>query len=157
MSSSVKLWAKYGNPFSSTFKRDLVMWDVPSDMEIGVIPRQIYCHKDLVKPLEAAFRALIRTGKVKELKTWDGCYNARPIRGYEKQWRRYEMEGYPQAGARYLSTHAWGVAIDINAFENGLGKKPKLSAGFVKCFTDAGFVWGGTFKRLDGMHFELSV
>jgi hypothetical protein len=49
------------------------------------------------------------------------------------------------------------MAIDVNAFENGLGKKPKLSAGFVKCFTDAGFVWGGNFARLDGMHFELKT
>lgn len=157
MSSSVEMWKTFGNPFSTTFKRDLVMFEVPPHLEIGVIPKKIYCHKRLVNPLEQAFKALIATGKVKELKTWDGCFNQRPIRGYEKQWRRFEMEGYPQAGARYLSTHAWGMAIDVNAFENGLGRKPKLSAGFVKCFTDAGFVWGGHFKRLDGMHFELDV
>jgi hypothetical protein len=157
MSSSVKMWARYGSPMGSTFKRSLVMWDVPADLEIGVIPRRIYCHKELVKPLEKAFRALIATGPVKELKTWDGCYNPRPIRGYEKQWRRFENSPSPQAGARYLSTHAWGLAIDVNAFENALGKKPKLSVGFVKCFTDAGFVWGGTFARLDGMHFELKT
>lgn len=151
------MWSKLGNPFSPAFKRNLVMYDVPMDLEIGVIPKRIYCHKSLINPLEQAFRALIETGRVKELKTWDGCYNPRPIRGYEKQWKRYEVEGYPKEGAKYLSTHAWGMAIDVNAFENGLGKKPKLTAGFVKCFTDAGFVWGGHFKRLDGMHFELSI
>jgi len=157
MSSSVTMWAKLGNPFNPSFKRNLVMWDVPADMEIGVIPKRIYCHKSLVKPLEQAFRALIASGRVKELKTWDGCYNPRPIRGFEKQWRRFMASGNPKGGARYLSTHAWGMAIDVNAFENGLGKKPKLSAGFVKCFTDAGFVWGGNFARLDGMHFELKT
>jgi hypothetical protein len=157
MSSSVKMWAKYGSPFAPSFKRSLVLWDVPADIEIGVIPKRIYCHKDLVKPLDKAFRALIASGRVKELKTWDGCYNVRPIRGMEKKWQRFQMEGYPQAGAKYLSTHAWGMAIDVNAFENGLGRKPKLSAGFVKCFKDAGFVWGGDFNRLDGMHFELSI
>jgi len=156
MSSSIKFWDKYGNPFAPSFKRQLVLWDVPEDLEIGVIPKRIYCHKDFIKPLEASFRALINTGAVKELKTWDGCYNPRPIRGYEAHWRRFEKVN-PVGGARYLSTHTWGLAIDVNAFENGLGRKPKLSKTFVKCFTDNGFTWGGTFKRLDGMHFELSL
>jgi hypothetical protein len=155
--SSALFYAKYGNPFAPAFKRQLVLWDVPSELEIGVIPKRIYCHKDLVKPLSAAFSALISTGIVKELKTWDGCYNPRPIRGYEVQWRRFERLGNPAAGARYLSVHSWGLAIDVNAFENGLGRKPKLSRTFVKCFTDNGFTWGGTFKRLDGMHFEISL
>jgi hypothetical protein len=154
--SSVKMWSRYGNPTTPSFKRQLVLWDVPEGLQIGVIPRRIYCHKDLIQPLSAAFKALIDTGAVKELKTWDGCYNQRAIRGYEKQWARFEKLNQA-AGARYLSTHAWGLAIDVNAFENGLGRKPKLSKTFVKCFTDAGFTWGGTFKRLDGMHFELSL
>jgi hypothetical protein len=154
--SSVKMWSRYGNPTTPAFKRQLVLWDVPADLEIGVIPRRIYCHRDLVKPLSAAFKALIDTGAVKELKTWDGCYNPRAIRGYERQWKRFEKLNQA-AGARYLSTHAWGLAIDVNAFENGLGRKPKLSKTFIKCFTDNGFTLGGTFKRLDGMHFELSL
>jgi hypothetical protein len=32
----------------------------------------------------------------------------------------------------------------------------KLSPGFVKCFTDNGFEWGGTWKRKDPMHFQLA-
>ena len=55
-----------------------------------------------------------------------------------------------------MSLHSWGIAIDVNAFENGLNQIPKLSPGFVKCFTDAGFEWGGTWKRKDGMHFQLA-
>ncbi len=55
-----------------------------------------------------------------------------------------------------MSLHSWGIAIDVNAAWNGLNKEPVLSAGFVKCFTDAGFEWGGTWKRKDGMHFQLS-
>ena len=55
-----------------------------------------------------------------------------------------------------MSLHSWGIAIDLNAFENGLNMAPKLSPGFVKCFTDAGFEWGGNWQRKDGMHFQLA-
>jgi hypothetical protein len=154
---SFELYANYGSPNTPAFKRKLTLWDVPENLEIGVIPKRIYCHPDLVGPLSAAFKNLISTGSVKELKTWDGCYNVRPIRGYEKRYQTLVNGGRDDLAMKYLSTHAWGLAIDVNAFENGLGKKPKLSKKFVKCFKDAGFVWGGDFKRMDGMHFELAI
>lgn len=128
---------KYGAP--SPTNPNLVLWDVPKELEIGVIPKKIYCNKDLVQPLSQAFKNLIDRGFVIELKTWDGCFNIRRIRG-----------------GSAMSLHSWGIAIDVNAFENGLNATPKLSQGFVKCFTDAGFDWGGTWKRKDGMHFQLS-
>ncbi len=137
MVNSSQALKKYGEPSQSN--PNMILWDVPTHLEIGVIPKRIYCNKDLVKPLEAAFKALIDTGRVTELKTWDGCFNIRKKRGLSS-----------------MSLHSWGIAIDVNAFENGLGKQPKLSPEFVKCFTDNGFIWGGTWRRLDGMHFELS-
>jgi len=39
--------------------------------------------------------------------------------------------------------------------ELGLNKEPQLSKEFVNCFTLAGFDWGGTWTRKDGMHFQL--
>jgi hypothetical protein len=114
------------------------MWDIPTELEIGVIPKRLYCNKAMITPLTNAFKNLISRGFVNELKTWDGCFNIRKKRGLSAQ-----------------SLHSWGIAIDVNAFENGLGQTPKLSAGFVKCFTDAGFEWGGTWTRKDGMHFQL--
>jgi len=30
-----------------------------------------------------------------------------------------------------------------------------MSKELVSCFTDAGFDWGGTWERKDGMHFQL--
>ncbi len=129
---------KYGQPAADS--ACMVLWDVPTELEIGIIPKRIYCNKDMVKPLTKAFKALIKTGAVDELKTWDGCFNIRKIRG-----------------GNLPSLHSWGLAIDVNAFENGLGQQPKLSAKFVKCFTDAGFDWGGNWKsRFDGMHFQLT-
>lgn len=137
MVTSAQALKKYGEPSpSNSF---LTLWDVPAELEIGVIPKRIYCNKDLVEPLKKAFQELIRTGYVNELKTWDGCFNIRKKRGLSS-----------------MSLHSWGIAVDINAFENGLGQVPKLSQGFVKCFTDNGFEWGGLWTRKDGMHFELS-
>lgn len=127
---------KYGDPIK---ENNMVVWDIPSELEIGVIPKKLYCNRDMVEPLRQAFKNLINTGFIKELKTFDGCFNIRKQRGATSQ-----------------SLHSWGVAIDVNAAWNGLGKEPTLSAGFVKCFVDAGFDWGGIWQRKDGMHFQLS-
>jgi len=136
MVTSAQCLKKYGAPEK---ENNLVLWDVPFELEIGVIPKKIYCNKDLIKPLTEAFMNLIATGFVSELKTWDGCFNIRKKRG-----------------AKSPSLHSWAVAVDLNAAWNGFGAEPQLSAGFVKCFTDAGFDWGGVWKKKDGMHFQLS-
>lgn len=151
--NSKAFYDKYGHPDE---KRNLVMWDVPTELEIGVIPKRIFCNKDLIAPLSQAFKNLIDRGFVSELKTWDGCYNYRPIRGYEAKYKAAMKAGNIAKAITYLSIHSWACAIDVNAFENGLGVTPKLSAGFVKCFTDAGFDWGGGWTRKDGMHFQLA-
>ncbi len=129
-------YRRYGAPAD---EKNMILWDVPKELEIGVIPKRIYCNKDMIEPLTKAFKNLIATGHVKEIKTWDGCFNIRNKRGARD----------------ILSLHSWGVAIDINAAWNALGKKPTLSAGLVKCFTDAGFDWGGLWIKPDGMHFQL--
>lgn len=140
MVTSKQCWDKWGDP---TTREDegkyMVIWDVPTHLEIGVIPKRIYCNKLMVEPLTKAFTNLIERGFVKELKTWDGCFNIRNKRGLKSH-----------------SLHSWGIAVDVNAAWNGLGREPQLSAGFVKCFTDAGFDWGGIWTRKDGMHFQLA-
>lgn len=153
MISQKELYTKFGDP--NKYK-DMVLFDVPEELEIGVIPKRIYCNKALINPIKSAFKNLIDRNLVNELKTWDGCFNVRPMRGYEKKYTLAIKSGDYEIGINYLSVHAWGCAIDLNASWNGLGKTPTLSAGFVKCFTDAGFDWGGTWKRKDGMHFQLS-
>lgn len=131
---------KWGDPaITENELKCMTVWDVPEHLEIGVIPKKLYCNKLMVPALIKAFTNLIDRGFVKELKTFDGCFNVRKMRGLTA-----------------LSLHSWGIAIDVNAAWNGLGKVPTLSAGFVKCFTDAGFEWGGTWQRKDGMHFQLA-
>ena len=136
MITSQQAFAKYGNP---ALESHMVLWDVPTELELGVIPKKVYCNKDMVKHLEQAFKNIINRNLVSQLKTWDGCFNIRKKRGSISQ-----------------SLHSWGLVIDINAAWNGFGKPPTMSKELVSCFTDAGFDWGGTWKKPDGMHFQLS-
>lgn len=151
MVTSKDCFRKYGLPYDDTAttvnentafeSKWMVLWDVPADInkELPCVPNRIYCNKDLVVPLEKAFRNIIDRGLQSQLKTWDGCFNIRNKRNLST-----------------LSLHSWAIAIDSNAAWNGLGKTPTMSKELVLCFTDAGFDWGGNWKRLDGMHFQLS-
>jgi hypothetical protein len=136
MITSKDCLAKYGDPEK---EKNMTVWNVPDNLEVGVIPKKVYCNNDLVAPLEQAFKNIIDRGLVGELKTWDGCFNLRQKRGSASP-----------------SLHSWGVAIDINAAENGFGKTPTMSAALVSCFKDAGFDWGGDWTKPDGMHFQLA-
>ena len=113
---------KYGDP---TLEKNMIVWDVPTELEVGVIPKKIYCNKDMVKPLQLALKNVIERGLIKEIKTWDRCFNIRKKRGLSS-----------------MSLHSWGLAIDINAAWNGLGKTPTMSYKLVQCFLDAGIVTG---------------
>jgi hypothetical protein len=128
--------AKYGSPES---EKNLVVWDVPPHLEIGALPNKLYCNKDMVIPLSRAFGNVIERGLLSEVKTWDGCFNIRKMRA-----------------GKSPSLHSWAIAIDINAAWNQYGKPPTMSSELVRCFTDAGFDWGGNWSKKDGMHFQLS-
>lgn len=138
MVTSAQALKKYGP--ASNKNPWLQLYEIPVPFQIGAIPKRVYCNKDMIGPLLVGFKNLIERGFVDELKSWDGCFNIRVKRG--------------QTSA---SLHSWAIAFDVNAATNGLNKKPTLSAGFVKCFTDAGFEWGGFWKKpVDGMHFQLA-
>lgn len=156
MATAGDCYLKYGFPDAAMERQHFIYWDVPDDINavIRTIPNKIYCNKDLVPLLLAAFGNIIDRGCYSEIKTWDGCFNVRPKRAYENIYNTLIKQGKREEAIKFLSIHAWGMAIDINASGNGLGKEPTLSQLLVRCFTDAGFIWGGNFKRKDGMHFE---
>lgn len=152
MVTSNQCLRKYGDPaLLSNQQKHLRVWIVPEEIRASFshvwntalgaqgFPKKIYLNHDLQRPLETALNRLIVSGLAKELKTWDGCFVIRTKRGLKSP-----------------SLHSWAIAIDVNAQENGLGKKPVLSADFVNCFTSSGFDWGGVWSRPDGMHFQLS-
>jgi hypothetical protein len=66
---------------------------------------------------------------------------------------------------RSLSSHSWGIAIDLNARWNGYGNPPAplgaigSTRDLIPIFASEGFAWGGYFTPdayRDGMHFELA-
>jgi hypothetical protein len=99
---------------------------------------RIFCNTDMHGPLLQAFDNILTAGCEAELKTYDGCYNVRMARGSQS----------------VFSLHSYAIAIDLNARDNPLGGRSSWSDVFVRCFTDAGFIWGGDFTRKDPMHFQ---
>jgi len=100
---------------------------------------KIYMNKDMVPMFQKALDLLVQRGCSGELKTVDGCYNIRMVRG----------------SMSATSYHSWAAAIDLNAAENPLGGPVKFSKEFLQCFKDAGFTLGAEFSRVDGQHFSL--
>lgn len=109
----------------------------------GPIVESIYCHKLVHEPLYTALEAL---GKLdpqvirdNELDVTAGCFSHRAKRGSSS-----------------LSTHSWGVAIDLAPNNNPWKAVPTMPAEAVKCFTDQGAEWGGAWPNTpDGMHFQF--
>ena len=67
-----------------------------------------------------------------------------------------KMVAYPA-----LSTHSWGIAIDLNNHVAGWGKDPKTQPDFiVAAFRVRGFDWGGDWPpkyTSDPMHFQAAT
>ena len=106
---------------------------------IPALPSRVYCNNQLKQPLLTALDNVVKRGLFAEIKSWNGCFNIRK----------------KKAGST-PSLHSWGLAIDINAADNGFNKPPTMSRELVQCFKDAGFDWGGDWRTPDGMHFQLS-
>jgi hypothetical protein len=170
MKANNSLIAKFGIPLDDVKTLDLkeqllfeknnmtfLNLDPAMSEYLKAMPRRIYCNKNLVLPLKRALTSIIEKGLHTELKTFDGCYNVRPVRGYEKEFKKLMDAGNVNDAATFLSTHSWGMAVDFNAAWNKLGAIPMLSKEFVSCFKKEGFKWRGEFSRKDGMHFQIDL
>lgn len=106
--------------------------------------KHIACNYDIAPPLMRALQAISEGNLQDQLETFDGCFNIRLVRG----------------SSHAMSAHSYGLAIDLNADDNELGQTEGgfyKSPEFVKCFTDQGFDWGGSFhSRKDPMHFSYA-
>ncbi len=100
--------------------------------------KNIYVNRELIPVLDKAFYLLLTRDLFKEIKSYDGCWNVRLIRGSSDRW----------------SIHSFGLAIDLNAGLMPLNSDNKWSDEFVDTMKESGFTFGGDFKRLDPMHFQ---
>ena len=153
-----ELIKKYGDPTLDKMKfinSFMILWDIPNDinLKIPVLPNKIYINKDFAPILENVFRKLIEKNLHTEIKTYDGCFNIRKMRGSNKP-----------------SRHSWGIAIDFNAFENPYKKVPKgylteyrkrfikWSDAFLNVWREQGCECGADWVSVvDGMHFEPKI
>ncbi len=65
------------------------------------------------------------------------------------------------SGTKRLSTHSFGIAIDINVkysnywkWSKSLKYQNRIPQEIVKIFEKEGFIWGGKWYHYDTMHFE---
>jgi peptidoglycan hydrolase-like protein with peptidoglycan-binding domain len=104
----------------------------------------VRCHKLVAPQMIALFDEWEREGLMHLVKTWEGCFYPRFVRG------RYG----------FLSNHSFGSAFDINYEWNKLGVTGAYvgQEGSVRLLVEIankhGFYWGGHFERKDCMHFE---
>jgi hypothetical protein len=127
--------------------KNLVTIEIP---QIKSLPpyhtSKISVHRKAVQQFQNLFNEWENAGLINRLVSYDGSFNPRLIRG----------------SLTNLSNHAFGIAIDVNVANNGLGVTPALKGQpgsvreLVTIANKLGFYWGGHFLRNDGMHFEIA-
>jgi hypothetical protein len=90
-----------------------------------------------MESLGKVFDQIKADGNWNRIATFDGTYVWRPKRDGQK-----------------ISTHSWGIAIDLNASTNQLGEIGDMPLEIIKPFVDEDWEWGGNWERKDCMHFQ---
>jgi hypothetical protein len=124
-------------------KENLTSITIPQLKQVPGFPNngKILFNKEAAGSLMEAFKEIEKEGLLDLILSWDGGY----------------FPGMMRSGK--LSDHAFGVAFDINAAYNPIGKTPPPpdTKGSVRklvpIFERYGFKWGGEYTLPDGMHF----
>lgn len=116
------------------------------DVPLPGLGRVVSFHRKGADRLVALFQAWADAGLIDRILSFDGTWVPRFVRGSKTN----------------LSNHAFGVAFDINARWNPMGKPPASPGEIGSVWELAsiakqlGWTWGGDYTgRQDGMHFEL--
>ena len=135
----------FGDPLQSGWAKEMLAFcEVPDELAHCFRYKHkktgkhgFYCHKLMIPHFQKVYQGIVNAKLGHLLETFEGCWNVRKIRGGEN-----------------LSMHSYGIAVDHNAKTNALGAQPQMDDRIVAIFENVGFVWGGHFKRKDGMHFQ---
>jgi hypothetical protein len=148
---------------------------LPLSWEMNTKVTVVSCHKLIEDVLQSVFDTIHARGYWNLLQDWGGCYNYRPSKVQQPDDElQLEMDSAVQSqlasiaeaegvvmaemrAASKLSTHAWGIGLDINVKQNPLRARPKMDPRIVAIFRDHGFKWGGDWSRPDGMHFQFAT
>jgi len=114
---------------------------------------KITCHKKLVSKFTKVFSELLGHYGISEIQRlgidlYGGCFNYRLMRGSKTS----------------LSTHSWGIAIDLDPARNQL-KETSATARFARkeykpmldIFEANGFYSLGRYKNYDWMHWQYGL
>ena len=99
----------------------------------------IQIHEAAAESLDAALREIQRKGWAGKIRSFQGSYVPRFVRGSTKN----------------LSSHSYATSIDVNADENPQGSGPTEDQKLIaSVFEKHGWYWGDRFSKRDPMHFE---
>ncbi len=138
--SFVKIDGTLGTAWSANHMgRAKLPFSIPLSWDKTKRVKNLYCHKKLIDIFEDVFSAIERKRLKKKIVSYGGCFNFRTKRSSGK-----------------LSTHSWGIAIDLNTDTNRMGTVGDMDERLVELFKTSGFVWGGdwTGRFKDPMHFQ---
>jgi|GEM_PF-1242976 len=139
----------FGKPDDAWASENLVLVDLPQLEGVRGFPSsgKIKFHKKAAPYLQAAIAEIKERGLLSRIQSFDGAWVPRNIRG----------------SSVIYSTHAFGIAFDINVESNQLGKVPPKSGekgsvvDLVPIFEKHGFYWGGYFSHPEGNHFQYGI
>ena len=113
---------------------------IPLSWDLSKSVTKLYGHKKLTELLSNVFAEIERRALRTKVRTYGGCYNFRQKRT-----------------SRKLSTHSWGIAVDLNPDSNPQGSSGDMDPEVVEVFRQFGFKWGGDWsgRSKDPMHFKF--
>jgi hypothetical protein len=120
--------------------RVIMPFELPISWDRARTVSSMTCHRKLAGIFASVFAQIQAGGLQSSITSFGGCFAFRRQR----------------AGSK-LSTHSWGIALDLNPETNAQGTSGTMDAELIEVFCGAGFKWGGDWggSRRDPMHFQF--
>lgn len=186
---SATLNARFGTPYKSDGSlnpkweaENIIRLEVPFTLRLAWDTTQrtntIRVHKKVSKAFQQAFENIWNQARIEVKKQYGFNWQdlgfktqTEATKFYDEKTAAYiRLNGFDLYGGAYnfrkmrnsssLSYHSYGIAIDIDPAHHVMGDlKATFPDWYIKCWKDAGFVWGGDWKgkNRDSMHFERTT